>query len=110
MSEPIQCGDVIKPTKYRCPKCKTEIVCYLPWSVIEFRFAAAAGQQLFSTGPVCPKCVVEFIKANIPVMEVVSEPAASDDGKKCERAASPDDISVGERAIERDDNSAKERV
>lgn len=69
MAEPLTLS---KPTKYRCPKCKTEIVCAGVWSIVDITFTIGQNKS-FSTGPVCPQCVVEFIKANIPAMEVVAE-------------------------------------
>jgi hypothetical protein len=62
-----------KPTKHRCKKCGTEIVCTGTWGLtITFDLG---DKQTFSTGPVCQKCAIDFIKNHVPKMEVVDENA-----------------------------------
>ncbi len=81
---------IVKPTKYRCKKCGTEILCREVWSGIDFTFTIGT-IQTFSTGPICPKCTIDFIKANIPAMEVVDE--------NTKKAVDCDDSAGSERAV-----------
>lgn len=50
----------IVPQPYVCPKCKTEIN-YSPHD--------GWGMPAIDGSPICPTCYIEFLKANVPVME-----------------------------------------